>query len=267
MGIRYASHQLGRTLKPEEINKRLQAFNAVNNNKNVVSFQWYYFLIVERLCKAIIKNGWPQENIMQWSGVQVFKKEQKAKRGVTFSFDLILIAEMGDQIRRLRHLVDQDLPLADANILFAFEGPKSRKDVQDTPINPARKPWQVFAAFLQQFGNGGRIFSMMDGLGAIGQAAIALGGYEVIAFEKNTDMWQEAQTIIYDHILSKETHEKSIALRITKQVEVILFSDHSLQIQSALLKLKTDGKSSLTKAEVFLLSRIFVGGSSSRSFY
>ena len=198
-------------LKPQDFEKRLQAFNSVNSNKNVVSFQWCFFMIVEGLCKAMVRNGYSMDNIMQWAGVQVFKKEQKSKRGISFAFDLILVAEMGNQINRLKHLVDKDLPLADANILFAFEGPKARKDVQDNPINPARKPWQVFASFLQQFFDGGRIFSMMDGLGAIGQAALSLGGYEVFAFEKNRDMWQEAQTILYDHILQMETQQKSLA--------------------------------------------------------
>ena len=60
---------------------------------------------------------------------------------------------------------------------------------------------------------------MMDGLGAIGQAAISLGGYEVFAFEKNRDMWQEAQTILYDH-LQMETQQKSLANRISHSVEV-----------------------------------------------
>jgi len=118
------------------------------------------------------------------------------------------------------------LPLSDSNILFAYEGPKSRKDIADTPINPARKPWQVFASFLQQFGSGsGRIFSMMDGLGAIGQAALSVGGYEVIAFEKNRDMWKEAQKVLMDHILSKEGQEQAIAHRISKSLEVLLCLD------------------------------------------
>ena len=52
---------------------------------------------------------------------------------------------------------------------------------------------------------------MMDGLGAIGQAAISVGGYEVIAFEKNRDMWKEAQKVLLDHIMFKENQEQSIA--------------------------------------------------------
>ena len=196
--------------KPQEFEKRLQAFNSVNSNKNVVSFQWCYFMIVERLCKAMVRNGYSMDNIMQWGGVQVFKKEQKSKRGITFAFDLILIAEMGQPIRRIKCLVDKELPLSDANILFAFEGLKARKDVQDNPINPARKPWQVFASFLQQFQEGGRIFSMMDGLGAIGQAAISLGGYKVFAFEKTRHVARSTNNSL-DHILMKETQQKALA--------------------------------------------------------
>ena len=86
----------------------------------------------------------------------------------------------------MKYLVDKELPLADANVLFAMEGPKAKKDAADNLINPARKPWQVIYDFLQQFGNGGRIFSMMDGLASVGQAALSLGNYEVIA-SRRTD--------------------------------------------------------------------------------
>ena len=218
-------------LAPEEFVSRLQAFHSINGNNNVVSFNWCYFMIVERLTKAVVKNGYKMANIMQWGGVQVFKKEHKSKRGITYSFDLILVAEMGDQIRRIRYLADKDLPLSDANILFAYEGPKTRKDIADNPINPARKPWQVFASFLQQFGSGsGRIFSMMDGLGAIGQAALSVGGYEVIAFEKNRDMWKEAQSVLLDHIMFMEHQEQAISHRIKHSLEVffLIFLIHNL---------------------------------------
>ena len=71
-------------LPPEEFVSRLKAFHSVNGNSNVVSFHWCYFMIVERLSKALVKNGSKMENIMQWGGVQVFKKEHKSKRGITF---------------------------------------------------------------------------------------------------------------------------------------------------------------------------------------
>ena len=53
---------------------------------------------------------------------------------------------------------------------------------------------------------------MMDGLGAIGQAAISLGGYEVIAFEKDRDMWLEAQKILLDHIGFQGKSGKSVGI-------------------------------------------------------
>ena len=49
---------------------------------------------------------------------------------------------------------------------------------------------------------------MMDGLGAIGQAAISLGGYEVIAFEKDREMWLEAQKIFWIILLSRKIRKK-----------------------------------------------------------
>ena len=39
----------------------------------------------------------------------------------------------------MKYLVDKELPLADANVLFAMEGPMAKKDVADNLINPARK--------------------------------------------------------------------------------------------------------------------------------
>ena len=69
---------------------------------------------------------------------------------------------------------------------------------------------------------------MMDGLGAIGQAAISVGGYEVIAFEKNREMWKEAQKVLMDHILFKENQEKSISQRISNSLAVCLFTIHNL---------------------------------------
>ena len=113
--------------------------------------------------------GWPEENIAQWAALHVF--------GLAFAHDLILVSEMGDQLRRVKNLVDKELPLADANVLFAMEGPKAKKDAADNLINPARKPWQVIYHFLQQFGNGSRIFSIMDGLASVGQAALSLGSH------------------------------------------------------------------------------------------
>ena len=37
---------------------------------------------------------------------------------------------------------------------------------------------------------------------------LSVGGYEVIAFEKNREMWSETQTVLLDHILFKENQKK-----------------------------------------------------------
>ena len=210
-------------LTQDEMEKRLQAFNGVNNNKNVFGFQWTFFKIVERLCKAMKKSGWPEQNIFQWAALQVFKKEHASKRGYAFAHDLVLVSEMGEQMRRVKYLVDRELPLADTNVLFAMEGPKAKKDAAANIINPARKPWQVVYDFLQQFGSGGRIFSMMDSLASVGQAALSLGTYEVVAFEKDRTMWKEAHTVLIDHIVGIENQQKAYTLRISRAVEVKSF--------------------------------------------
>ena len=123
-------------------------------------------------------------------------------------------------MRRVKYLVDRELPLADANVLFAMEGPKAKKDAAANIINPARKPWQIVYHFLQQFGNGGRIFSMMDGLASVGQAALSLGNYEVIAFEKDRVMWKEAHSVLIDHIVGLENQQKAYITRISRSLEV-----------------------------------------------
>ena len=91
-------------------------------------------------------------------------------------------------------------------------------------INPARKPWHVIYDFLQQFGTGGRIFSMMDGLASVGQAALSLGNYEVIAFEKDRLMWKEANAVLVDHIVGLENQHKQYVARISRSVEVQLLT-------------------------------------------
>ena len=113
-------------LRPEEFVSRLTVFNSVNGDSNVVSFHWCYFMIVERLSRAIVKAGYKMENIMQWAGVQVFKKEHRNKRGVTFRLISSLLV-MGDQLRRVKYLADKELPLADSNILFAYEGATTKR--------------------------------------------------------------------------------------------------------------------------------------------
>ena len=91
---------------------------------------------------------------------------------------------------------------------MATEGPHAVVDELGFPINPARKPWTVVSDFLFQFGDGGLIFSMMDGLGSVTQAAISLGNYDVVAFEKDRICWTAAQNVISQFLIQQERQEK-----------------------------------------------------------
>ena len=93
-------------------------------------------------------------------------------------------------------------------------------DALGNPINPARKPWSVIADFLFQFGDGGLIFSMMDGLSAVTQAAISLGDYDVVAFEKDRICWNHAQSVISQFILHQEKQEKQMKIQLQASYDV-----------------------------------------------
>ena len=64
---------------------------------------------------------------------------------------------------------------------------------------------------------------MMDVLASVGQAALSLGNYEVIAFEKDRVMWKEAHSVLIDHIVGNQ--HKAYITRILRYVEVKCFLD------------------------------------------
>jgi hypothetical protein len=88
------------------------------------------------------------------------------------------------------------------------------------PINPARKPWSVVADFLFQFGKGGLIFSMMDSLAAVTQAAINLGGYDVVAFEKDRTTGMYAQEVVTNFLSAHEKQHKQMKTKLQNSFEV-----------------------------------------------
>ena len=87
--------------------------------------------------------------------------------------------------------------------------------------------------FLRQYGRGGRIFSMMDGLASVGQAALFLGNYDVVAFEKDRTIWTEAKNVLDEWVISLKQKEAKIAKAITQRHEVLHFHFH-LQYRSKL---------------------------------
>ena len=147
-------------ISQEEMERRLRSFNSVNNNKNVVGFQWAFYKITERLSKAMKRCGWPEANIIQWAALHVFKKEH-LQAWLGFCPWHCFSVRDGGTVTPNEISCGQRSTTPDANVLFAMEGPKAKKDAAANIINPARNPWQVIYDFLQQFGTGGRIFSMM----------------------------------------------------------------------------------------------------------
>jgi hypothetical protein len=78
------------------------------------------------------------------------------------------------------------------------------------------------ADFLYQFGKGGLLFSMMDGLSPVSLAAIHLGEYDVIAFEADRETWMAAQEVIGDFQQQHQKRQRLYAARIRNDFEVYL---------------------------------------------
>ena len=72
-----------------QMKDRLASFNAVNENVNVVSFHWTYMHQVGDLINAKSQLGWDKKKMMSWTVLQVFKREQKGARGVSFNTDMV----------------------------------------------------------------------------------------------------------------------------------------------------------------------------------
>ena len=112
-------------------------------------------------------------------------------------------------------------PLSTANVIVATDGPHAGLDVIGNTTNIARKPWSVVYDFLYQFGQGGVLFSMMDGLAPVACAAIRLETYDVIAFEADRNTWL-AQEVVIKFIQQEEHREKQFEAKMTKSEEVEL---------------------------------------------
>lgn len=86
---------------------------------------------------------------------------------------------------------------------------------------PCRKSWQTLHNFFYQFGNpnGGIIFDAMSGLCSVGQMALELGNWDVVAFEKDEATWRRACDVISNHIQNLNKKEKQMVSMIKSNVE------------------------------------------------
>lgn len=103
--------------------------------------------------------------------------------------------------------------------IFLAEVPNSNGD----NVNPARKAWQEIEQFLYQFSNPNEhqiIVSMLDGLGAVAQAALNLGHFDVIAFEKDPVTWMAAVKVISQEIAKMNKKEKDFQNKIREALDV-----------------------------------------------
>jgi len=107
-------------------------------------------------------------------------------------------------------------------------------------INPCKKSWQCIADFLIQFTDGGTIFSMMDGLATVAQAAYFVGGWNVVAFESDRDIWRAGYRELAKFIDYQEKKELSISREIDKQIK----------LQKDIIKLKNEGPIDINKEEM-----------------
>ena len=109
--------------------------------------------------------------------------------------------------------------MANANIIFNSEAAKrkfsfsslaARLDSYGAKVNPARKPWQEIFQFLYQFSSPHEpklIFSMLDGLSSVSQAALHLGYFDVVAFEQDKRIWEEAGEVVAEEIKKLKARE------------------------------------------------------------
>lgn len=99
-------------------------------------------------------------------------------------------------------------------------------EIQNTKgynINPARKSYQEIYQFLYQFSPPGEsqvIVSMLDGLGTVAQAALHLGNFDVIAFEKDPMTWNAAIKVFSQEIEKLKKKEDLMEKKIQQALDV-----------------------------------------------
>lgn len=110
-------------------------------------------------------------------------------------------------------------------------------------INPARKSWQEIEQFLYQYSNPHEpqvIVSMLDGLGTVAQAAVHLGNFDVIAFEKDPVTWDAAIKVFSQEIEILTKKEESLKTKIKE----------AYAVQEIIMKANKEEKVELTEGEV-----------------
>ena len=96
------------------------------------------------------------------------------------------------------------------------------QDESNVHINPARKSWQEIYQFLFQFANLEEpqiICSMLDGLGAVSQAALQLGSFDVIAFEKDEATWNAAGRVVANEIEKLKKKEQEVMKKMKTELK------------------------------------------------
>ena len=144
----------------------------------------------------------------------------------------VLVTETGKPIKRFRSVASAGLPLSHANITFTGEAAAGKiffhnnflvvQDESNSHVNPARKAWQEVYQFLFQFANPEEpqiIFSMLDGLGAVSQAALQLGFFDVIAFEKDEATWTAAGKVVANEIEKLKKKEQNLMKKMQTELK------------------------------------------------
>lgn len=121
----------------------------------------------------------------------------------------VIIAEGREAKMKRYGEIDPSLPAVTGNIIINSDPPKGNlnfiyflslaaNDVLGEPLNPTRKPWQVYFNFFKMWGapSGGTVFSGFSGTGSLEQAMMFLGKWNVISFERDQRMWKHQCEIL-----------------------------------------------------------------------
>ena len=90
------------------------------------------------------------------------------------------------------------------------------------PVNPARKAWQEIEQFLYQFADPREpqlICSFLDGLASVALAALHLGNFDVIAFEKDRATWEAAGEIVTKQIEKLQAKEAALNKKLQQNIQ------------------------------------------------
>ena len=84
---------------------------------------------------------------------------------------------------------------------------------------------------------------MLDGLASVSQAALHLGHFDVIAFENDKRIWEEAGKVVASEIEKLKGKDKSFRAKIAKSL-------HEQQLAASVMDLSKEKKEKLDEQEV-----------------